>query len=274
MQPQWYCWQFDGLEADLQVSVIRKNRPITVWCHKPENWNKNAPVLFVMHGVKRNGKKYRNVWIKHSERHHFLLLAPEFSKKHYPGTRAYNLGNMVSASGEPLAESKWTYTAIEQIFDAVKKIMKFTTNTYSIYGHSAGAQFVHRLILFLPDARIDTAICANAGWYTMPSYDRPFPYGLKDSEITEEDLKKVFERKLRILLGDKDINPHHKYLKQTPRTNVQGKHRYDRGKRFYETARREAEKLQVSLNWELSIVRGVGHSNSKMAKEAIKKLWR
>jgi hypothetical protein len=272
-RPQWYCWQFDGLDTELQVSVIRKNKPITIWCHKPENWNKDSPVLFVMHGTKRNGERYRNAWVKHSERYHFLLLVPEFSKKYYPGTRAYNLGNMISASGELLAESKWTYTAIEQVFDAVKKIMKFTTNTYSIYGHSAGAQFVHRLILFLPDARIGTAMCANAGWYTMPSYDRPFPYGLKASGITKEDLKKIFGKKLCILLGDKDINPHHRYLKQTPQTKVQGKHRYERGKRFYEIATREAEKLHVLLNWELIIVQGVGHSNPKMAKEAIGRLW-
>lgn len=269
---QWQRWQFDGLEVAPQVNLTPQERPITVWCHQPKQWTADSPVVFVMPGVKRNGQEYRDAWIKHSEQEQFLLLVPEFSKQYYPGMRTYHLGNTFSSTGKRLAESKWTYTAIEYLFDAVKALTQFQTNRYSIYGHSAGAQFVHRLVLFLPEARIKTAVCANAGWYTMPFYKRKFPYGLKASGISEGELRQAFAKQLIILVGNKDTDMNHKYLQQSPQATAQGKNRYERGKRFYKTARREAERLQIALNWELIVVRNTGHSHSKISKAAIKKL--
>ena len=73
-----------------------QNKPITVWYYKPEQLKSNTRVLFVMHGVKRNAKEYRDAWVEYAEKHKFLLLVPEFSKKHYPTSREYNLGNMFS----------------------------------------------------------------------------------------------------------------------------------------------------------------------------------
>ena len=266
-------WEFHGLGPKTPIQIGRGEKQVTVWCHTPKKWNEYSPVIFVMHGVKRNARKYHHAWIGHAERHNFLLLVPEFSQQHYPGRRGYNLGNILSPSGNPHAEDKWAYTAIEELFDAVQTIMVFRTNTYRIYGHSAGAQFVHRLTLFLPDARIDTAICANAGWYTFPWYANRFPYGLMDSGITEADLKKAFGKRVIVLLGDNDTNPHHKYLKQSTLAKRQGANRYERGINFYQAAKREAARLQVPLNWELRIVPGVGHHHRKMATAAVNNGW-
>lgn len=249
-----------------------KDKPIKVWYYMPEKSGANIPVVFVMHGTKRNGRKYRNIWIEHAEKKKFLLLVPEFSEKYYPGSENYNLGNMFSPSGKPTDRSKWTYTAIEHIFDYVRNSNGIKADFYSIYGHSAGAQFVHRLVLFCPDARINTAVCANAGWYTMPSSTVEFPYGLKSSGSSVSELKQAFNQNLIILLGNQDTDENHKYLRKTPEAMSQGKHRFERGKNFYKSAKHESEKLQTTLKWKIKTVKNVGHSNSKMAKAAIKLL--
>jgi pimeloyl-ACP methyl ester carboxylesterase len=47
----------------------------------------------------------------------------------------------------------WALSAIEHLFDAVRQAAGLTTLTYDIIGHSAGGQFVQRLVLFVPGAR-------------------------------------------------------------------------------------------------------------------------
>lgn len=249
-----------------------KEKPITVWYYKPEKSSPDIPVVFVMHGVKRNGKEYRDSWVEPAEKEKFLLLVPEFSEKYYPGSKQYNLGNMFSSSGKSISKSKWTYTAIEHIFDYVRDIAGLKVESYSIYGHSAGAQFVHRLVLFLSDAHINTAISANAGWYTMPTKQVKFPYGLEKSPISLKQLRNAFSQNLIVLLGDKDTDENDKYLRKTREAMAQGKHRFERGKNFFQSAKREAARLNIPLNWKLQTVEGVGHSNSGMTKAATKLL--
>lgn len=249
-----------------------KDKPVTVWYYSPKEFEPNTPVVFVMHGVKRNGQEYRDAWVEHARKGQFLLLVPEFSEKHYPKSRSYNLGNMFSSKGRPIERSKWTYTAVEHIFSYVKKIGQIRTKTYSIYGHSAGAQFVHRLVLFVPDSHVKTAICANAGWYTMPTTKHEFPYGLRKTRISRKGLKKSFSQKLVVLLGEKDTDENHKHLRKTKEAMAQGKHRFERGTNFFNTAKRESTKVKAPFKWQFKEVKGVGHSNSGMAKAAAKLL--
>ena len=83
---------------------------------------------------------------------------------------------MVTPKGRCLPPSHWSYTIIEDLFSAVVS-MGVQRKGYNIYGHSAGAQFVHRLVQFLPTCRVETAVAANSGWYTMPCLLARWPYG-------------------------------------------------------------------------------------------------
>lgn len=116
------------------------------------------------------------------------------------------------------------------------------------------------------------AIAANAGWYTSPTDDDLYPYGLKGSGVDDSCASSAFRRKLTILLGAEDTNRFHSSLRKNKEAMEQGKHRLARGCRFYETAREEAIEQQVPLLWKLQIIPGVGHSNSEMASYAAKLL--
>jgi hypothetical protein len=240
---------------------------ITVWYYNP-GIIPTTPVVFVMHGAERNGQEYRNSWVEYAQKGRFLLLVPEFSKEIYPDSEQYNLGNMFSESGAQIDRSEWTFTTIEKIFDQVKTVNQLEAKNYSIYGHSAGAQFVHRFVLFNPEARIKVAIAANAGWYTMPYFNVEYPYGLANSGSNPSLLIKAFSKKLVVLLGSEDTNPNHKYLSKTPGAMAQGSNRFERGEKFFRIAKTAAATGQMPFNWKLKKVWGVGHSNSKMAREA------
>lgn len=165
-----------------------KDKAIRVWFYRPFEYDENSRILFVMHGVKRNGEHYRKQWITIAEEYNIFLVVPEFSQKHYPRSAKYNLGNVHNDLGELNEEKYWTFTAIENLFDYIKETVTNKNEKYYIYGHSAGGQFVHRLVMFKPDARIKKAVATNSGWYTMPSVEDKFPYGLEGSHVDSDFL--------------------------------------------------------------------------------------
>jgi len=238
-----------------------KDKPVTVWYYYPKEANESTPILFAIHGVTRQGQRMRNAWVSYAKKLKLIVLAPEFTKEAYPH---FNEGNFRGS----MSDSKSSFVVVEGIFDYVKSITGNVSGQYYIYGHSAGGQFVHRLVILNPESRVKMAIAANAGWYTMPDFSIGFPYGLKNSEITEDNLKDSFQKRLIVLLGEEDTDEHHKELRRTPKAMQQGKQRFERGHKFYETAEKEADNLAVKLNWTLKTVPGVAHNNPKMVVAA------
>ncbi|NOY42383.1 MAG: hypothetical protein GXP26_11175 [Planctomycetes bacterium] len=246
------------------------DRPIKVWYHRPKKFRTSGSVVFVIHGKSRNADGYRDTWVKYAERKQYLLLCPEFSKQHYPYSRHYNLGYMVTSKGQLRDKKKWSFMAIERIFDQVVEANRLQAKQYSIYGHSGGGQFVHRLVVFLPEARFKIAVSANPGWYTMLQDGIEYPYGLGGTAVDEQQLRQSLGRRFVLLLGTADTDPNHKSLRKTPEAMAQGPHRLARGKSFYKGSKLLAKKLDVKSRWRLQTVPGVKHSNSKMSVHAAK----
>ena len=44
-----------------------------------------------------------------------------------------------------------------------------------MFGHSAGAQILHRMVLFAPGSRADRIVAANSGFYTLADPDQALP---------------------------------------------------------------------------------------------------
>ncbi len=248
---------------DWQGPVLR------VFYSRPESLASDTPVVFVMHGVRRNADEYRDQWHDLAMEHGFLLVVPEFTAEDFPGSLGYNLGYREDEDGNPRPRHLWSYAAIEPIFDDVRRREGLRTERYALYGHSAGSQFVHRFIYYVPEARVSQIVPANAGWYLMPDEDAAFPYGLDGSGVTEEMLAAAWAKPVTVLLGEFDTDPEHRYLRRAPEAMAQGPHRFARGQRYFELNRRSAERLGVPFNWQLATVPGVGHENRRMAPAAI-----
>ena len=242
-----------------------RNKSITVWYHRPDDFNARTPIVFVMHGLNRNGREYRDSWVEQARSRKFLLVCPEFGAQDYP-TRAFQQGNVVDAAGRAVSREQWTYSTIEHLFDFVKKTTGSAATNYHLYGHSAGGQFVQRLVLVMPNARYARAIAANPGWYTMPVFDVRYPYGLQQTGVTKADVASSFRRDFVLLLGEEDTGSEN--LRQTPEAMAQGKTRIERGQNYYAAARKAAATLGVPCAWKLKTIPGAGHSNRQMAATA------
>lgn len=246
---------------------------LTVWYHRPAGLPADAPVLFVIHGVGRNGEEYLNDWIEHADREKFLLVVPEFSKTEFPGEEAFNSGNLFDAAGHLLPRAQWSYSKIEPLFDAVKQRLGSTRSDYLIYGHSAGSQFVQRFLYFVPQARVTRACAANAGWYMLPELTIEFPYGLKGTPVDAAALRTALARPVVVLLGEADIDPKHAALRHSPEADAQGMDRFARGHYFFAKAKAVAEAMQTPFNWTLATAPGIAHSNKGMAPFAARQLF-
>jgi poly(3-hydroxybutyrate) depolymerase len=240
-----------------------------VFLSRPVSLAPDRPVVFVMHGMKRNADEYRDQWHDLAEEHDFLLVVPEFRDQDFPDSEAYNLGNVFDGHGGRRPQTEWSFSAIERIFDDVRKRFGMTAEGYAMYGHSAGAQFVHRFLFHVPDARVTRAVAANAGWYAMPDFSIERPYGLRDSGVTREMLKEALQRPLTILLGEEDTEPEPPSLRRTQEALVQGAHRFARGQAFFAAGQAAARDLDVPFAWQLATVPEADHDNRLMAPAAI-----
>ena len=249
-----------------------RDKPLAVWYYLPANLAPAARIVFVLHGSKREADIYLKPWVQYARRDRFLVLCPQFSEQFYPGQVGYHFGNVTDASGKRIDKDRWGFSAIEHLFDFVRATTGLTTPAYDIYGHSAGAQFVHRMVELCPDARFDRAVAANAGAYLMPSYARKFPYGLDGAGVPPEQLGQAMGRNLIILLGMRDTQSLHNWLPWQWRIRGQGHDRLERGLRFFAEADVASDVLAVPLRWRVVTVPDVGHSHAGMTPAAVRVL--
>jgi predicted esterase len=252
------CWVYydTGANAD---------KPVRVWYYYPANARRDSlEVVFAMHGSGRNAWGALERWQPHADAHGILVIAPEFSKEHFPEARQYNRGNVRDENGEIRSPSDWTFTTIEEIFDQVRMAIPEVSPTYSIQGHSAGGQFVHRMVLMAPHYRFDTAVAANPGWYLLPDENYRYPCGIENLPQQANDLATAYAGRLVITLGTDDTNPNARWLNHGACAEMQGTNRFDRGRFFYDFTRQDALERGLPFNWKLVLVPGVGHDADSM----------
>jgi len=244
-------------------------RPVPVHYYRPASANADSPILFVMHGTNRDATNYRKAWIKEAEKRGFILIVPEFSKEAY-SSALYHYGN-IRVDRAPVDSAQWTYVTVEKIFDEVRARTGSNRTTYHIYGHSAGAQFVHRMLWMMPGARIDQAVAANAGWYTLPDGKVNWPNGIGGTAAqtsADDRIRAATSRRVTILLGTADTSTTASDLPKGRAAMAQGPHRFARGHFFYERVKSVAEEKQYPFNWKLVEVPGVAHSNARIVSAA------
>ncbi len=244
------------------------NEKLRYFTYLPNPVNDSMQVMFVMHGTDRNAMDYLDAWTDFAHSNNYLIVAPEFSELIKGETFDYQEGNVWNQHHAWNSKEEWAFSTIERIFSELKTNNALAVDSFLIFGHSAGAQFVHRMLLFMPEAHIKMAFAANAGWYTFPSQEEKFPYGIKLTAINDQTLVLTFNKKLFVLLGAADVKSEH--LRETEKANKQGQTRVQRGTKFFKFSECKAKELNTEFNWTKLIIEHTGHNYILMSKEAQK----
>ena len=238
------------------------DRPVRVYTYRPAKCDAKCPMVFSIHGVSRTASNYRDNWELAADRYNLVIVAPEFSRQHWSEYNEYDVRK------EPDRE-KWAFSVIEHLFDEVGDGRK----EYTIFGHSAGGQFVTRMAFYLPQNRASVMAAANPGWYAMPEWRKdkgadPFPYSLVETGIGEPEVRQALRRRVYLLLGEKDVDGEHKDLRRTKEAMKQGANRLERGENYFKAVTAAAAALGEKLAWELREVPGVAHQAPPMSRYA------
>ena len=261
-------------------------KKIRVYYHKPKSYDANSNILLVIAGAGRNADRYRDAWIDKSEKYNVLILSPMYKQSEYP-FEDYHLGGLICntnlessierVQGTNIAklneenfsfeynanEDEWIFNDFDRIFSLVVSGLKSEQKTYDIFGHSAGAHILHRLALFHKTTKADNIIACNPSFYTCPTTEHYFPFGIKDLNLEEGFLAEAFKKKLVVFLGEMDND---KELRGTflrsKTADKQGLSRLTRGKYFFNRSKEIAG--EDEFNWKIKIVPNVGHDHRLM----------
>ena len=233
---------------------------------KPNKINATTRLVVVMHGRKRNAEEYRNQWAKASQELNLVVIVPEFSEKNFPEVWGFNYGNIKTKNLEPISKDLHTFSAIEPLAIHALKKFKIKSNNWGIYGHGAGAHFVHRFVLHHPEASHTLAIAANLGWY-LSMTNQNWPFGLNNSDIDNKKLRQAFGKYFLLMLGraDTSTKPNSPYVADHWEIiNSQGEHRLARGRNFFKSAVAKSKEVNQFFKWGMvEVPTTKGHSNTE-----------
>jgi hypothetical protein len=247
-------------------------RPITLQCYRAPGHRLGNPVVFIQHGMGRNGDEYRDYWVPAADRHGLLLVAPTFGLADWPTAAHYNNGLPLDESGHKRPRDTWGFASLARVMAALREAGVTTQPQAHLFGHSAGSQFVHRLLSTQPPGPFAPVIAANAGWYTLPTLERLYPEGLGGLGLTRADLLALLRFPLLILAGEADTATAGPSLPMQVEAMQQGPHRFARAKHYLAFAQAEAKQLGIDCAWRLQPVPLIGHDGAAMSRVAAS-LW-
>lgn len=251
-----------------------KDKPVEIWSYIPVGGDvKKMPVLMVFPGESLDADMHIRLWEQLANDKKIMLFG--FAFKSASNTTEYTTGGIrIGGKNIDVAES-WSFNCVEQFFKELRALTDNENTTYDMWGHSAGGQFVHRFVTFMPEASIGKAVAANPGWYTMPTDDfgYDFPHSIKGINCINwaEALPKLFGRKMYVQLGLDDTD--RSGLNTAEGSEKQGQNRLERGRYYFEQSKQKAKKLGCPFLWEKTEVPGVGHNAMGMQAAAAKVLY-
>ena len=228
-----------------------------LFVYVPSNADLHQPVqvLVAMHGMGGNGKEFCQSLIAAAERNGWIVVAPTFRYQDY-----MNPALVLQDDLSFLPRLKAT------LDDLPRRTGLATRDRVLLYGHSRGAQAVHRFATYYPERTLGV-VAMSAGSYTLPlattvggtggrAQQLPLPYGVADLRARlgrDFDAEAFKQIRFQVEVGGQDTNPN-----ETPRAwdPYLGRSRIDRARAYT----RALQELGVPA--ELRVYPEAGHAIS------------
>jgi pimeloyl-ACP methyl ester carboxylesterase len=214
--------------------------------YAPPTGGAGAPLLVVVHGLARDAQQYARSFAALCDAHGVVLVAPVF------GEDARDYQRLGRSGRGPRAD-----VALEAVLEEVVAETGAAAHPIYLFGHGAGAQFVHRFAMAYPH-RVAGAVVACAGWYTFPNKRRRFPHGIRRSQDLPDvrfDAEEFLRIPIAVLVGEQETSS--RDLRRGTRVDRQGKTRVERATNWVAAMRKAAETRHLTPLVNLTTIPGV-----------------
>lgn len=243
--------------------------PVSAWLAHPTHVADGKRLAVVMHGTRRNAREYLETWREWSRQTGRPVLAPQLDREAWPGARGYNLGNVLDERGRCNPRRSWSFTAVRDLVVDTRQLLELTDLTWDLFGHSAGAQFAHRLALLRPSSTLRSVVVAGAGWFTVPDPSSDWPYGTRHPDLgIDRPAMSAWTRRPIVLMRGEHDRLRDEHLRTDPEADAHGRTRWDRAATMLAAGRAYDD----GCRWQLVDVLGAGHDERAIAP-AVQALW-
>lgn len=180
----------------VQLSTVHPDQQYYLYIPTSYDEVNPARLLVVMHGAGRRAEEYGSEFTRFADDYRYVILAPLFPK----GEGYQQLG---------LGDSDWMRSDLRllSLVDEIGTLYKVQTDTFDLFGFSAGAQFSHRFMYVHPE-RLRTVTAAAPGTIALPDTRYRWPFGLSDIHKLIDrphDMAKIRNVPAMLIVGKDDI---------------------------------------------------------------------
>jgi len=219
------------------------------------------PLVLCIHGVSRDAQEQVNILAHEAEVRGYALLAPHFDAKRWQDYQRLGRRGRGPRADLALRRARTQFeTESGQSFGPI-----------FLLGFSGGAQFAHRFAMTHP-TEITAAVCASAGWYTLPEPGRRYPRGLRaDAALTGVclDPRRFLRVPILVAVGSADLGRDESFRLSARLDETQGRSRVERARRFHQAMRDAAQKRGLVARTEYVEFEGAGHSFSECVRHGL-----
>lgn len=237
--------------------TLRADTELEYSVYVPTTGGVETPVLVAAHGMSLSWNGQAEAFVAGCEWLGVTLVAPSFSGA------AHADYQRLGREGQGQRADQFLQRCLQE----VHSLTGADITQVRLFGHSGGAQFVHRYLMAYPH-RVARAVVAGAGWYTFPDTGLKFPYGIRSSRrlpgVTFNP-EAYLQVPVTVLVGAKDTEPHK--LRGSERVNQQqGLTRIERARNWVAAMHAQAAAHGVAPRVTLAELPEAGHSFADLCR--------
>lgn len=207
--------------------------------------------LIAVHGISRDAREQVRLLQPQAQRRGYSIVAPLFDADMFPRYQQLAGGARTPAADVTLCA---LHDELVDRLGAPKEL--------DLFGFSGGAQFCHRFAMLHP-SRVRRLVLAAAGWYTLPTSDRAWPYGVggqDDESAPAFQLDAFAAIPQLVLVGEADETRDPALRKRRHLDREQGRTRVQRARSWTASMHALAALQGLAPATRLKLLPGVGHA--------------